>query len=74
MLELTKKYCPDTVFIFTSTNKVYGDNPNKLNFFETKTRWTVKNTQKYYHGIDESMSIDNCKHSLFVFRKHMLIY
>jgi len=65
MLELTKKYCPNSVFIFTSTNKVYGDNPNKLNFVETKNRWTVKKNQKYHQGIDESMSIDSCKHSLF---------
>ena len=65
MLELTKKYCPDTVFIFTSTNKVYGDNPNKLNFLKQKLGGRLKTHKKYYHGIDESMSIDNCKHSLF---------
>ena len=65
MLELTKKYCPESVFIFTSTNKVYGDNPNRLNFIETKYRWSVNKKQKYYKGIDETMSIDNCKHSLF---------
>ena len=36
LLELTKKYCPEAVFIFTSTNKVYGDNPNKIEFVEKK--------------------------------------
>ena len=65
VLEFTKKYCPNSVFIFTSTNKVYGNNPNKLNFVETKTRWTLKKSSKYFKGIDESMSIDNCTHSLF---------
>jgi len=65
MLELTKKYCSESVFIFTSTNKVYGDNPNRLNFIETKYRWSVSKKQNYYKGIDETMSIDNCKHSLF---------
>ncbi len=42
LLELTKKNCPDAVFIFMSTNKVYGDNPNKLNFVEKKYRWELK--------------------------------
>ena len=64
-MELTKKNCPDAVFIFTSTNKVYGDNPNKIKFVETKTRWTPKNRDLFKKGINESMSIDNCKHSLF---------
>ena len=65
LLELTKKYCPEAVFIFTSTNKVYGDNPNKIEFVEKESRWTPKNKSKYLKGIDETMSIDNCKHSLF---------
>ena len=42
LLELTKKYCSDAVFIFMSTNKVYGDNPNKLKFIEKKYRWELK--------------------------------
>ena len=42
LLELTKKYCPEAPFIFMSTNKVYGDNPNKLKIFEKKTRWELK--------------------------------
>tara|TARA_B110000977_G_scaffold125183_1_gene160298 strand:- start:375 stop:1421 length:1047 start_codon:yes stop_codon:yes gene_type:complete len=65
MLELTKKYSPDSVFIYTSTNKVYGDHPNSIKFIENRTRWTPKDNKKYLHGIDETMSIDNCKHSLF---------
>ena len=48
-----------------STNKVYGDNPNKLNFTEKKTRWELKKSDKYYSGIDENFSIDNCTHSFF---------
>ena len=65
MLELTKKYCPKVPFIFMSTNKVYGDNPNFLPLVEKKTRWEIKKNHKYYSGIDESMSIDNCTHSFF---------
>ena len=65
ILELTRKFCPNAVFIFTSTNKVYGDNPNKIEFVETKNRWTPKNQKVYKNGINENMSIDNCKHSLF---------
>jgi len=65
MLELTRMYCPKAPFIFMSTNKVYGDNPNFLPLVEKKTRWEIKQNHKYYFGIDESMSIDNCTHSFF---------
>ena len=65
LLELTKQYCPKTPFIFMSTNKVYGDNPNFLPLVEKKTRWEIKNNHKYRDGIDETMSIDNCTHSFF---------
>ena len=65
MLELTRMYCPKVPFIFMSTNKVYGDNPNFLPLVEKKTRWELKRNHKYYSGIDESMSIDNCTHSFF---------
>ena len=65
MLELTRMYCPKIPFIFMSTNKVYGDNPNFLPLVEKKTRWEIKQNHKYYFGIDESMSIDNCTHSFF---------
>ena len=65
LLELTKKFCSDAPFIFMSTNKVYGDNPNKLNFTEKKTRWELKASDRYYSGIDENFSIDSCTHSFF---------
>ena len=65
MLELTKKYNPKAAFIFTSTNKVYGDNPNKINFTESKTRWLPKHKIKFRFGIDEKMPLDNCTHSFF---------
>lgn len=65
LLELTKLYCPDAPFIFMSTNKVYGDNPNRLPLVEKKTRWEIKNNHKFKNGIDETMSIDNCTHSFF---------
>jgi CDP-paratose 2-epimerase len=65
MLENMRQHCPDAVFIFTSTNKVYGDRPNELPLIELDKRWELPEDHKYYKGIDESMSIDNCKHSIF---------
>jgi len=66
MLEATRNYCPNAVFIFTSTNKVYGDKPNDLPLVEKEFRWEIDETHPFFeHGIDESMSIDNSKHSIF---------
>jgi CDP-paratose 2-epimerase len=66
MLEATRKFCPEAAFIFMSTNKVYGDTPNKLPIEESETRWEIQKSHAYFeHGIDESMSIDNSMHSLF---------
>lgn len=65
MLENYRKYCPEAVFIFTSTNKVYGDLPNSLPLIEKNKRYELPKKHKYYNGIDESMSIDNSKHSIF---------
>ena len=65
LLELTKKYCPDSPFIFMSTNKVYGDNPNKLSFFSNQKRFELKKSHKLYKGIDETFRIDECIHSFF---------
>ena len=65
LLELTRQHCAQAVFIFTSTNKVYGDTPNQLPMEELSTRWEVKGAHPYYDGIDEVMSIDGSKHSLF---------
>lgn len=65
LLEATRKHAADAVFIFTSTNKVYGDTPNRLPFVEQATRWELPKKHPNYSGIDESMSIDNSKHSIF---------
>ena len=66
LLELTRQHAPDAAFIFTSTNKVYGDAPNRLPLVEQETRWEVDPGHSYAeHGIDETMSIDQCKHSVF---------
>ena len=65
LLELTKKYCPEAPFIFMSTNKVYGDNPNNLKIIEKENRWELKKNDEYFKGIDEKFSIDNCTHSFF---------
>lgn len=66
LLEATRQFCPEATFIFTSTNKVYGDTPNRLPLVETKWRWELESNHSYYeYGIDETMSIDDSKHSLF---------
>jgi len=66
MLEATRQFAPEAVFVFTSTNKVYGDNPNHLPLIEEEFRWELPETHPFSkNGIDESMSIDNTMHSLF---------
>ena len=65
LLELTKVFTPRAPFIFMSTNKVYGDNPNNLPLREKKLRWEINSTHKFKSGIDESMTTDNCTHSFF---------
>lgn len=65
LLENFRKYAQEASFIFTSTNKVYGDTPNFLPLQEQETRFEIPQDHKYAQGIDESMSIDACKHSLF---------
>jgi len=65
LLEATRKNCPDAVFIFTSTNKVYGDRPNALPLIEAETRWIVDPSDPYADGIPEEMSIDTSTHSVF---------
>ena len=66
LLEAVRRFCPDAAFIFTSTNKVYGDAPNELPLVEHETRWEIDQMHPYYEfGIDESLRIDQCKHSLF---------
>ncbi len=61
LLEMARKYVPDCVFVYCSTNKVYGDNPNKLKFLELETRYEPGEL----YAIDETMSLDNCTHSPF---------
>jgi len=66
MLELTRLNCPKATFIFTSTNKVYGDTPNKSPYIqEWRTRWECVDDIGNATSIDERMSIDNTKHSVF---------
>src|SRR5579859_9135 len=65
LLELFRQYSPSAVFIFTSTNKVYGDRPNILPLEEFETRYELPEKHQFYRGIDESMSIDNSIHSIF---------
>ena len=66
MLEMTRRYSPDASFIFTSTNKVYGDTPNRLPLVERETRWAVADGHPFaQHGIDETMTIDQSMHSVF---------
>jgi CDP-paratose 2-epimerase len=65
LLECTRLFCPNATFIFTSTNKVYGDTPNNLPLIELDSRYELLPEHKFYKGIDETMSIDQTKHSLF---------
>jgi CDP-paratose 2-epimerase len=65
LLEATRRHCPDAAFIFTSTNKVYGDTPNRLPLSELETRWEIEGGHDYEGGIREDMSIDHTLHSLF---------
>ena len=65
LLELTKKYCSNSPFIFMSTNKVYGDNPNKLKILEKRTRYELSKKNKFYNGVNEKLSVDDCTHSFF---------
>ena len=69
LLEAFRQYSPKGKFIFTSTNKVYGDNPNKVNLIERETRYDYAEKQTMngvsLEGISEEMSLDHCKHSIF---------
>ena len=64
LLEATRRFCPESPFIFMSTNKVYGDAPNERPLVELQTRWDYARTEDY-HGIDETCRVDACLHSLF---------
>jgi CDP-paratose 2-epimerase len=65
LLECARQFCPEAPFIFTSTNKVYGDLPNTLPLVEQETRWEIAANHEYRNGIPESFSIDQSKHSIF---------
>jgi CDP-paratose 2-epimerase len=65
LLEATRLHAPEAVFVFTSTNKVYGDTPNRLPLIEQDTRYEIDAAHAFVNGIDESMSIDASTHSLF---------
>ena len=65
LLDATRRHSPEAVFIFTSTNKVYGDTPNQLPLVEQETRWEVDPAHPYWIGVDERMSLDQSTHSLF---------
>ena len=64
LLESTRRFSTQVPFVHLSTNKVYGDNPNKLRLVEHETRYDYADTI-YFNGIDENLSIDHCTHSLF---------
>jgi len=66
LLEATRQYCPEAAFIFTSTNKVYGDSPNSLPLVEHESRWELDKAHRFAeHGISEEQSIDQTLHSVF---------
>ena len=65
MLQAAREHCPDATFIFTSTNKVYGDRPNYLPLVELDTRWELPEDHEWFEGIPVDMSIDRCTHSVF---------
>lgn len=65
LLEIYRTRYPEAVFVHMSTNKVYGDTPNYLEYNETDTRYVPKDPEIARYGISEKMSIDQCKHSLF---------
>src|SRR5207237_5475146 len=65
VLEATRRFAPEASFVFTSTNKVYGDTPNRLPLQEQSTRWEIDPAHAYAAGIREDMSVDQTLHSVF---------
>ena len=65
VLESTRRHCPEARFIFTSTNKVYGDLPNQLPLVECSERYELDPSHPWQQGIPEAMSLDQSTHSLF---------
>jgi CDP-paratose 2-epimerase len=64
LLEAARRSCPESPFIFMSTNKVYGERPNAISLKELQTRWDYADPA-YEHGIPENFSIDQTRHSIF---------
>jgi len=64
LLEATRRYCPNAVFVFMSTNKVYGDAPNEIPMKELATRWDYSRDEDFA-GVTENCRIDRTMHSLF---------
>jgi len=64
LLEAARQACPESPFVHMSTNKVYGDAPNRIALTELETRWDYADAA-YAHGIPETFTIDQSKHSLF---------
>lgn len=64
LLEATRSYTPEAVFVYMSTNKVYGDAPNEISLVELATRWDYADPA-YQNGIPETFRIDRSKHSIF---------
>jgi CDP-paratose 2-epimerase len=64
LIEAVRRFCPESPFVHMSTNKVYGDGPNRIPLRELATRWDYFD-EVYQFGIPETFSIDQSKHSLF---------
>ena len=64
LLEAARQACPESPFVHMSTNKVYGDAPNRIALRELETRWDYADPN-YENGIAETFTIDQSKHSLF---------
>ncbi|HZZ18408.1 MAG TPA: NAD-dependent epimerase/dehydratase family protein, partial [Opitutaceae bacterium] len=64
VLEAARQACPESPFVHMSTNKVYGDAPNRIKMVELETRWDFDDPQ-YAEGIPETFTIDQSTHSLF---------
>ena len=64
LLQAARLYCLESPFVYMSTNKVYGDNPNRIALRELETRWEYADPA-FANGVPETLSVDHCKHSLF---------
>jgi len=64
LLEAARRFVPESVFVYMSTNKVYGDAPNEIPLVELETRWEYSRTEDF-NGVREDMRLDRSKHSIF---------